>query len=333
MAPNTIINGFEFIPNNFVALLTRDPSLPMFHVFQDYFVRSGIGYAMTVNSNDVSSSAVSAIWSTGEYNEEMKTITFSLDGSTHIISLGVVRDALRLPIAAQYTSPVSDEVLRSWFVNIGYFKELGSLGRVKKALFRKEWSFFLDTLSKVFAPKQTNFDVLPSYVQQMGYALVHNLNFDFADFILSNIGTCINMDRRKIYYSRFLNVIFNFLIPSHRFETDSLVRVPQIGKRSLIEISKYDNKRQLREIQYPESVLLAIGARPQGIEGSQPVVNPSSTSQTLIPYGSSQKLPVVRTKKSLTTPVQKRRRLLIDESSESEPNVEQRPTPSNQTQS
>ena len=65
MAKTAIIDGYEFVTNNFAAILDKPSAPEAFHLVQDFLKSSSIGYAL-VHPESVSSKAVIAIWSTAE---------------------------------------------------------------------------------------------------------------------------------------------------------------------------------------------------------------------------------------------------------------------------
>ena len=66
-------NGYEFVTNNFAAILDHASAPEPFHKVQDFLKSSSIGYAL-VQPETISPSAVIFIWSTTEVQEELNKI-------------------------------------------------------------------------------------------------------------------------------------------------------------------------------------------------------------------------------------------------------------------
>ena len=92
MAKTVIIDGYEFVTNNFAAILDKPSAPEAFHAVQDFLRSSSIGYAL-VQPESISPTAVIAIWSTVEVVEEV--IKFKYADKEYVITSEVVRQALR----------------------------------------------------------------------------------------------------------------------------------------------------------------------------------------------------------------------------------------------
>ena len=63
MAKSIMINGYEFVTNNFAAILDNQSAPDQFHRVQDFLRSSSIGYAL-IQPESISTGAVIQIWST-----------------------------------------------------------------------------------------------------------------------------------------------------------------------------------------------------------------------------------------------------------------------------
>ena len=117
MAKTVIIDGYEFVTNNFAAILDKPSAPEAFHMQYRTFLRSSsIGYAL-VQPESVSSIAVIAIWSTAEVQEE--AIKFTYADKEYVITPEVVRQALRLPEVTSHAPLYPDEEIKSFIQFFG----------------------------------------------------------------------------------------------------------------------------------------------------------------------------------------------------------------------
>ena len=108
-----IIDGYEFVTNNFASILDKPSAPEAFHMVQDFLKSSPIGYAL-VQPESVSPTAVIAIWSTAEVKEE--AIKFTYADKEYVITPEVVRQALRLPEVTSHAPLYPDEELNLLFI-------------------------------------------------------------------------------------------------------------------------------------------------------------------------------------------------------------------------
>ena len=152
-----------------------------------------------------------------------EVITFVVMGMQYRVDESVVRTALNFP-ADNLVGLPTDQELVSFFNNIHYQGPV-DLTRLSKSLLADEWSYFFDTLIKVFANcTKTSFSNIPSLLQYIGFAVAYNRRINFAqltwhvmvrriiaakrDFGLGNKVSC--------YYPRFLSVILHHILsPEH----------------------------------------------------------------------------------------------------------------------
>ena len=92
--------------------------------------------------------------------------------------------------------------------------------------------------------KTTNFYALSSTSLKIGYSLLYSGNFDYGNTILQFI-----IDRRAdasgvIGYTRFLQLIFNFLCPNAIFDDDELLPIFQISEKAITDHIKRDENNK-----------------------------------------------------------------------------------------
>ena len=68
MAKSVMINGYEFVTNNFAAILDNVSAPDYYHQVQDFLRSSSIGYAL-IQPESISTKAVIQIWSTTKIGE------------------------------------------------------------------------------------------------------------------------------------------------------------------------------------------------------------------------------------------------------------------------
>ena len=94
MAKSIMVNGYEFVTNNFAAILDNQSAPDQFHRVQDFLRASSIGYAL-IQPESISTKAVIQIWSTAKVEDG--EVRFTHAGQEFVITPDVVREALHLP--------------------------------------------------------------------------------------------------------------------------------------------------------------------------------------------------------------------------------------------
>lgn len=135
---------------------------------------------------------------------------------------------------------------------MGYSLETDNLGRNKRKGLRKEWSFFCDSLIKVFSGKITTFDAITNSMLVMLFQY-----FNFGELVLfeiaAKLGTPANRSK-NIYYARFVMLFCNhvnneLVIEKKDSSFDSLVQNKRVI-RNLLRMNLNDNV----ELVYPPIV-------------------------------------------------------------------------------
>ena len=95
---------------------------------------------------------------------------------------------------------------------INYVVPDANLGKIVRKNLRKEWSYFFDSLIKVFSSKINYFDAITSVIQEIAYGILYNHYHNLGELIIIEIGTKLgNIESRSknIYYARFIMLIAN----------------------------------------------------------------------------------------------------------------------------
>ena len=247
----------------------------------------------------------------------------------------MVREALHLPKVSSFAPLSPDDEIKNFIESLGYNGDTSKLGKLVRAKLRKEWNFYFDCIAKCFTNKSSNFDSLTQTTQQIGFCLFQNTDFDFASMIIEYISMRINDKRQVIYFSRFLHLIFVHLCSNAVFQNDLCIKVHKNSPRSFVEMTNKDVKNQFNTpIVYPEQFMALLQARMPDKYGarvqestvrthpeSNPSTQPKQSSKQSAPFGSSQKVPVVK-RRRFKTKANKKRRTLRDEPSEDSTNPE-----------
>ena len=259
MAKSVMVNGYEFVTNNFVSILDNVGAPDHYHRVQDFLRSSSIGYAL-IQPESISTKAVIQIWSTAKIGED--NITFTHAEKEYVITPDVIREALHLPRVTSFAPLYLDDEIKNFIESLGYNGETNKLGRLVRAKLRKEWNFYFDCIAKCFTNKSSNFDALTQTTQQIGYCLFQNTQFDFATMILEYICFRIKDKREAIYFSRFLQLIFVHMCPDSIFQGDTCIKVQKNGPRSFQDMTNKDVKNKFdTPIVYPEQFLALLQER------------------------------------------------------------------------
>ena len=132
------------------------------------------------------------------------------------MSTSVLSDALRLP-ENNCSAMASDEEVRQMLSDINYDVTPSSvnLGEVSRRYLRREWSYFFDSIIKVFSGKVSNFDAITTSMQLIAYSVLYDKYFDLSKLILTEIVLKLgNKESRvnKIYFARFIMIVINHLV-------------------------------------------------------------------------------------------------------------------------
>ena len=142
-----------------------------------------------------------------------------------------MRAALGFPAHTTYTIQVSDDNLLPMMQEIGYHGEMNHIGQLKRPCLRREWSFFFDCITQTFSKKCSNWDAIPMDMLQIGYSLLYDSNFDFARYVLMNIGEKLNDNRRQVYFGRFCQLLFSECFPNVDIPQDDQIPCFKLHKR------------------------------------------------------------------------------------------------------
>ena len=131
---------------------------------------------------------IEEVWTTAAYNIKDKVITFNLKGNLYSINGDVLNSCLNLPTNTHTKSPTEPEI-RIMLNEINYIAPDANLGKIVRKNLRNEWSYFFDSLIKVFSRKISNFDAITSVIQEIAYGILYNHFHNLGETLLNEIGT------------------------------------------------------------------------------------------------------------------------------------------------
>ena len=113
-----IHRDLKFMPNNFIASLSKTPSSDGFQVVQDFLVSSPLGFALT-HPTRVSAKAIQQIWNNSSIAEN-GDIHFTYAANTFVITRDVIVKALRLPEGQSAHVSYSENEMKVFLTQLGY---------------------------------------------------------------------------------------------------------------------------------------------------------------------------------------------------------------------
>ena len=106
----------------------------------------------------------------------MKGNTFSINGD-------ILRSCLHF-LANTHAKPPSETDISKMLTEINYVAPHANLGKIVRKTLRKEWSYFFDSLIKVFSGKISNFDAITSMIQEIVYSVLYNHVYNLGETIV-----------------------------------------------------------------------------------------------------------------------------------------------------
>ncbi|WOG85173.1 hypothetical protein DCAR_0104360 [Daucus carota subsp. sativus] len=200
----------EYASTNYVAFMEKESVHKDFHPLMDFLKISPVTYALTA-SPTIYAEIVQEMWNTACCSEA--EIKLKINGKSYTITPSLINEALHLPNANFETLPTDEEII-SMLNSIKYASEISHLGQVRRPYLRKEWSYFFDTLIKVFTGKCSGFDSITTYVQKIAYSLIYGRAINIGSLLLNEFSYKLGdmVKRGKIiYYARFFMIIANHL--------------------------------------------------------------------------------------------------------------------------
>lgn len=153
----------EYAITNHVAFLEKESVHQYFHPLMDFFNNSPVSYALTANPT-IYAEIVEEMWSTACSSEG--GIKLNIKGKSYTITpSAVINEALHLPLSNFENLP-TDEELISMLKYIKYASTISQSSQITRKCLRKEWSYFFDTLTRVFTGKCSGYNAIIRFVQK-----------------------------------------------------------------------------------------------------------------------------------------------------------------------
>jgi len=209
---NVTSTGHVFETNNQAAIAVIDSSIPAeFHGIMWFLISSELAYAMT-ETTSINIEALETCWDNAVVDLDAQTISFDLQQSRFVITPALLETVLRLP-ANNTNEPPSDVQIREMLVETGYVcsdPNTINLNTIEKKGYRKEWSYFFDTIIKVFSGKVSNFNSITRPMLNIGHSLIYGTYFNMGEVIFYEIASKLETTERKnVYFARFLQLCIN----------------------------------------------------------------------------------------------------------------------------
>ena len=165
MAPQnktTSNSGFVYELNNFTACVNTTEVPQEFHSLMRFLGQCNLSYAMTATPI-LFCGVIEEVWTTVVYNTKDKVTTFNLKGNLYPINGDVLNSCLTLPANTHAKSPTETEI-KVMLNEINYVARDANIGKIVRKSLWKEWSYFFDSLIKVFSGEISNFDDITSVI-------------------------------------------------------------------------------------------------------------------------------------------------------------------------
>ena len=319
MAPQnkiTSTSGCVYELNNFTACVNTADAPQEFHDLMRFLSQCSLSYAMTATPI-LFCEVVEEVWNTAIYNASDKVITFNLKGNSYSINGDVLNASLNLPANTHAISP-SEVDIRKMLNEVNYAAPDANLGKIVRKNLRKEWSYFFDSLIKVFSGKISNFDAITSVIQEIAYGVLYNHFHDLGELLIIEIGTKLgNIESRgkNIYYARFIMLIANHVAPNLVVDQPENKLVCWVQNKRLFKDLVRINLHEGSQLRMPQVIQVFLSssslsqtslpssAAMEGVNVPNPPTQAAkpkkvSKSKSKTTSGVSQKTSVVRTTKS-----------------------------------
>src|SRR5438876_690926 len=255
MAPKIVqmLNEELVVPiTNFVGFGEIEAVHPCFRPIMGYLKNSS--YATAIFEKPIMfKSVLVEVWTSASFNiatdgVSIESVSFKVQGKEGIISPAHLNEALGLPNSNFQDSPTENDLL-NFLLEEGYACDnpVGLRFRdLKRVNCNKELSYLFDTITKVFAGKCSNFEVMTSLTLVIAYAMIKNVNFNIGELVFNELINKLGPKtarKTEVYYARFL-----VLVVLHQIRGLDLPNINAANRKELtIECTK-QNVRLFNEI-------------------------------------------------------------------------------------
>ena len=257
-------NNIDFLTTNHAAAVDKNGVDADFHLMMDFMANGALGYALTAQP-EIYAQAVAEAWTSAKHIDG-GNLTMTINKVTYLINAGVIRKSLNLPSHNNFANLPSEDNIRDMLRTINYSGSLSVLSKLSRPNLRKEWSLLFDQISKCFTGKCSAFDQITKVTAQICYALVYNVNIDYASLILNQIASKISSapgSTSKVYFHRFIQLMINHLMgieaAAKVFENTQKFNSFAQQKRIFSDLIRSDkNKGTIPPLVYPLSMQVTL---------------------------------------------------------------------------
>ena len=200
----------------FLCLIVIEAVHPCFRPIMVYLKNSS--YMTAIFEEPIMfKSVIVEVWTSASFNiandgVSIESVSFKVQGKEGIISPAHLNEALGLPSSNFETLPNENDLL-NFFLEEGYAcnnPESLKFRELKRVNCNRELSYLFDTITKVFAGKCSNFEVMTSLTLTIAYVMIKNVNFDIGEMVFTELIIKLgpkNARKTEVYYARFLAMI------------------------------------------------------------------------------------------------------------------------------
>nr|GEW74769.1 hypothetical protein [Tanacetum cinerariifolium] len=189
-----------------VAYLTKSDASEGFNQILDFFNRSFVKYALTVNPN-IYVSCIKQFWTTVAVKKVNDVIR--LQALVHkkkvVIMKAIIREALRLDDAEGVECLPNEEIFAE-LARMGYEKPSTKL-TFYKAFFSSQWKFLIHTILQCISAKRTSWNEFSSSMAYVVICLSLGRKFNFSKYIFDSLVRNVDSPSKFYMCPRFLQLM------------------------------------------------------------------------------------------------------------------------------
>ncbi|GJV19708.1 hypothetical protein Tco_1368728 [Tanacetum coccineum] len=136
------------------------------------------------------------------------------------IGITIFRNALRaqyLPHSSMYVPPPSITTVRPWFATIGYNREIGAKGTLKKSCLPPRWRLLMGQIIQCLGGKTGGLNQISNKDATILYCLANGVQVDYAKIIWEDLIHKLNKKTREkiVPYPRFISLLLEYMAPKY----------------------------------------------------------------------------------------------------------------------
>nr|GEY53831.1 hypothetical protein [Tanacetum cinerariifolium] len=192
--------------HNVVAILEKSDAAEGFEQIIDFFGRSYIHYALTVNRH-IYISCIKQFWNTAfvKRSDDVTRLQALVDKKKIVISELVIREILQLDDAEGVVCLPNEEIFAG-LAHMGYEKPSTKL-TFYKAFFFNQWKFLIHTLLQSLSAKRTSWNEFSTAMASAVICLSKGQKFNFSKYIFDSLVRNVESSSKFYMYPRFIQLI------------------------------------------------------------------------------------------------------------------------------